>query len=351
MQLGASRFGSSGAGPGFSAPSPRPKTTLLTALRAKLRMGHYSARTEEAYAFWVRRFIRFYRHRHPKDLGPIEVAEFLRHLAQERGAAAATQTQALSALLFLYREVVSKPLALPGAILRARPATRIPEVLSRAEVERVLAQLAGVYRLVGLLLYGSGMRLSECLSLRVKDLDLERGEIRIRRAKGAKDRVTVLPEALREPLSRHLVRVRARHAEDLAGGEGRVALPDAYERKAPAAAASWAWQWVFPASRSYRDRASGERRRHHLHQSAMQRAMGDAVRRAGIGKRASCHTLRHSFATHVLEAGYDIRTVQELLGHRDLRVTMLYTHVLNRSRLGVRSPLDGLAGGFAVSAD
>ena len=322
MQLGASRFVSSGARPGFSAPFPQPKTTLLTALRAKLRMGHYSAHTEEAYAFWVRRFIRFYRHRHPKDLGPIEVAEFLRHLAQERGAAAATQTQALSALLFLYREVVSKPLALPG-----------------------------VYRLVGLLLYGSGMRLSECLSLRVKDLDLERGEIRIRRAKGAKDRVTVLPEALREPLSRHLVRVRARHAEDLAGGEGRVALPDAYERKAPAAAASWAWQWVFPASRSYRDRASGERRRHHLHQSAMQRAMGDAVRRAGIGKRASCHTLRHSFATHVLEAGYDIRTVQELLGHRDLRVTMLYTHVLNRSRLGVRSPLDGLAGGFAVSAD
>jgi len=308
-------------------------------------------RTEEAYVFWVRRFIRFHQHRHPKDLGALEVAEFLRHLAQERQAAAATQTQALSALLFFYREVLGKPLALPGAILRARAPTRLPDVLSRAEVERVLEQLAGVYRLVGLLLYGSGMRLTECLSLRVKDLDLERGEIRIRRAKGAKDRVTVLPDALREPLSRHLLRVRAQHAEDLAGGEGRVALPDAYERKAPAAAASWAWQWVFPARRSYVDRATGERRRHHLHQSAMQRAMGDAVRRAGISKRASCHTLRHSFATHVLEAGYDIRTVQELLGHRDLRVTMLYTHVLNRSRLGVRSPLDGLGGGFAVSAD
>jgi integron integrase len=314
-------------------------------------MGHYSARTEEAYAFWVRRFIRFHQHRHPKELGTLEVAEFLRHLAQDRKAAAATQTQALSALLFLYREVLGKPLALPGVILRARAPARIPDVLSRAEVERVLAQLAGVYRLVGLLLYGSGMRLTECLSLRVKDLDLERGEIRVRRAKGAKDRVTLVPDALREPLSRHLQRVRAQHVEDLAAGAGRVALPEAYERKAPAAAASWAWQWVFPATRSYLDRATGERRRHHLHQSAMQRAMGDAVRRAGIGKRASCHTLRHSFATHVLEAGYDIRTVQELLGHRDLRVTMLYTHVLNRSRLGVRSPLDTLSGGFAVSAD
>ena len=314
-------------------------------------MGHYSLRTEEAYAHWIRRFIRYHRLRHPRDLGVIEVAEFLRHLAQERQAASATQTQALSALLFLYREVLQRPLALPGAILRARAPTRIPAVLTRSEVERVLNQLAGTYRLVGLLLYGSGMRLTECLSLRVKDLDLARGEIRIRRAKGAKDRVTVLPEALKQPLARHLQCIKAQHAEDLARGAGRVELPGAFGIKAPSAAAAWAWQWVFPARRIYADRVTGELRRHHLHQSAMQRAIGDAVRRAGIDKRASCHTLRHSFATHLLEAGYDIRTLQELLGHRDVSTTMVYTHVLNRSRLGVRSPLDSMDGAFAAFPD
>jgi integron integrase len=314
-------------------------------------MGHYSLRTEEAYVHWARRFIRHHGLRHPRELGVVEVAEFLRHLAQERQAAAATQTQALSALLFLYREVLGRPLALSGAVLRARTPTRIPAVLSRPEVERVLAQLAGVYRLVGLLLYGSGMRLTECLSLRVKDLDLVRGEIRLRRAKGAKDRVTVLPESLKEPLARHLQRIRAQHAEDVARGAGRVALPGAYGRKAPSAPAGWAWQWVFPATRVYVDRATGERRRHHLHQSAMQRAMTVAVQRARVDKRASCHTLRHSFATHLLEAGYDIRTLQELFGHRDVSTTMVYTHVLNRSRLGIKSPLDSLGGGLAVLPD
>ena len=328
---------------------PIPK--LLSALRSKLRMGHYSMRTEEAYVHWALRFIRHHGLRHPRELGVTEVAEFLRYLAQVRQAAAATQTQALSALLFLYREVLGNPLALPGGILRARSPTRIPAVLTRPEVERVLTHLGGTYRLVALLLYGSGMRLTECLSLRVKDLDLARGEIRIRRAKGAKDRVTVLPEALKEPLSRHLQRIKAQHTEDLARGAGRVELPGAYGIKAPSAAAAWAWQWVFPACRSYADRASGELRRHHLHQSAMQRAMGDAVRRARIAKRASCHTLRHSFATHLLEAGYDIRTLQELLGHRDVSTTMVYTHVLNRSRLGVRSPLDSLTGGLAAFPD
>jgi integron integrase len=314
-------------------------------------MGHYSPRTEEAYVQWTRRYIRHHGLRHPKDLGVTEVAEFLRHLAQERQAAAATQTQALAALQFLYREVLGRPLALAGAVPRARTPTRIPAVLSRPEVERVLAQLTGIYRLVGLLLYGSGMRLTECLSLRVKDLDLARGEIRIRRAKGAKDRVTVLPESLKEPLARHLQRTRAQHVEDLARGAGRVALPGAFGVKVPRAATSWAWQWVFPARRMYVDRATGERRRHHLHQSAMQRAISEAVRRAGVDKRASCHTLRHSFATHLLEAGYDIRTLQELLGHRDVSTTMVYTHVLNRSRLGVRSPLDSMSDGFAVSPD
>jgi integron integrase len=224
-------------------------------------------------------------------------------------------------------------------------------VLTRPEVERVHTHLAGVYPLVALLLYGSGMRLTECLSLRVKDLDLARGEIRIRRAKGAKDRVTVLPLTLKEPLGRQLQRIKALHAEDLAAGAGRVELPGAFGLKAPSAAAAWAWQWVFPARRTYVDQASGELRRHHLHQSAMQRAMGNAVRRAGIDKRASCHTLRHSFATHLLEAGYDIRTLQELLGHRDLSTTMVYTHVLNRSRLGVRSPADSLSGSLAAFPD
>jgi integron integrase len=332
-----------------SVPQPNPK--LLTALRAKLRMGHYSLRTEEAYVNWTRRFVRYHGLRHPRELGVSEVAEFLRYLAQQRRAASATQTQALSGLLFLYREVLGKPLALPGAILRARTPTRIPAVLTRPEVERVLTHLAGVYRLVALLLYGSGMRLTECLSLRVKDLDLARGEIRIRRAKGAKDRVTVLPLTLKEPLGRQLQRIKALHAEDLAAGAGRVELPGAFGLKAPSAAAAWAWQWVFPARRTYVDQASGELRRHHLHQSAMQRAMGNAVRRAGIDKRASCHTLRHSFATHLLEAGYDIRTLQELLGHRDLSTTMVYTHVLNRSRLGVRSPADSLSGSLAAFPD
>jgi integron integrase len=334
-----------------SALSPQPNPKLLTALRAKLRMGHYSLRTEEAYVYWARRFVRYHRLRHPGGLGIVEVAAFLHHLAEDRQAAAATQTQALSALLFLYREVLGRPLALPGVVLRARAPARIPAVLSRPEVERVLAQLAGVYRLVGLLLYGSGMRLTECLSLRVKDIDVARGEIRIRRAKGAKDRVTMLPETLKEPLTRHLQRVKAQHVDDVAAGAGRVALPGAFGRKAPSAAMTWAWQWVFPARRTYVDRGTGERRRHHLHQSAMQRAMTEAVRRAEVHKRASCHTLRHSFATHLLEAGYDIRTLQELLGHRDVSVTMVYTHVLNRSRLGVRSPLDSMSGGVAAFPD
>jgi integron integrase len=322
----------------FRASQSNPK--LVTALRSKLRMGHYSPRTEEAYVFWVRRFVRHQGLRHPGTMGEAEVAEFLRHLAEERRVAASTQTQALAALLFLYREVIGRALSLSGRIPRARSPSRIPVVLTRLEVEAVLAQLTGTYRLVGLLLYGSGLRLSEALTLRVKDLDFERGEIRLRHAKGAKDRVTVLAQALRDPLQRQLARIKAQHEDDLRSGAGSVALPGAFERKSPSAAIAWSWQWVFPATRIHLDRATGKRRRHHLHASAMQRAMGEAVRRAGIGKRASCHTFRHSFATHLLEAGYDIRTLQELLGHRDVTTTMIYTHVLNRGGLGVRSPVD-----------
>lgn len=329
-------------------PTPAPSQSnprLLTALRLQLRLGHYSLRTEQAYVTWVRRFVHFHQCRHPRDLDERDVVAFLRALVDERHVSASTQAQALAALLFLYREVVGRPLQMAGLVPKGRGVTRIPVVLDRGEVSRVLAHLPGVYHLVGLLLYGSGLRLLECLTLRVKDIDLERSEIRVRRGKGQKDRVTMVPEAAREPLRNHLERVRARHQADLAVGGGAVTLPEALSQKYPGAVHSWVWQWVFPASRQYADRATGELRRHHLHPSAMQRTMTLAVHRAGIAKRASCHTLRHSFATHLLEAGYDIRTVQELLGHRDLSTTMIYTHVLLQGGRGVRSPADLLPAG------
>ncbi|MGH7717595.1 MAG: integron integrase [Gemmatimonadaceae bacterium] len=307
-------------------------------MRAKLRLGHFSSRTEEAYVHWVYRYVRFHGLRHPADMGEREVLAFLTHLAIDRKLAAATQAQALAALQFLYRHVIDRPLVGMGETPKARAPTRLPTVLSATEVQRVFHELEGVSWLIGMLLYGSGMRLLECLTLRVKDVDLERGEIRIRRGKGAKDRVTMVPRSLQQPLAEHLKRMRAQHERDVVEGAGAVELPGALRRKYPSAATHWAWQWVFPARRRYIDPETGEHRRHHLHESVMQRAMAAAVRRSGVGKRASCHTLRHSFATHLLEAGYDIRTVQELLGHRDVSTTMVYTHVLNRGRLGVQSP-------------
>jgi len=318
------------------------KTKLLHSLRANLRLRHFSPRTEEAYVSWVRRFVRFHGLRHPREMGEREVVAFLTHLAVERHVSSSTQGQALAALLFLYRHVLDRPLEGLGPIPRARAPVGLPVVLTRQEVQRVLAGLEGTVGIVGALLYGSGMRLMECLTLRVKDLDLERGEFRIRRAKGAKDRVTVLARTARGPLERHLERVRQAHARDLEEGAGWVELPDALGRKYPSAGRSWPWQWVFPARRRHVDRVTGQIRRHHLHESAVQRAMVEAVRASGIGKRATCHTLRHSFATHLLEAGYDIRTVQELLGHRDVSTTMMYTHVLNRGGRGVESPADVL---------
>ncbi len=323
-------------------PSARTKPKVLIRLRLALRVAHYSVRTEAAYVAWVRRFIRFHRLRHPDQLGETEVTSYLSHLASERGVSASTQQQALSALLFFYREVIGRPLGSLGAVQRVRAPGRLPVVLTRAEVHRVLEELDGVYRLVGMLLYGGGLRLLEAVRLRVKDLDFGRGELVVRRGKGAKDRVTVFPERLRGVLAAHLEQVRTLHQRDLEKGAGRVALPEALSRKYPNAAAEWPWQWVFPAARLHRERATGALRRHHLHPTAMQRAMTAAVRRAGLTKRASCHTMRHSFATHLLEAGYDIRTVQELLGHRDVSTTMLYTHVLNRGGLGVQSPADFL---------
>lgn len=331
-----------------------PKPKLLQSMRANLRLRHFSPRTEEAYTGWTRRFVRFHQLRHPADLGETEVKAFLTHLAQDRQLAPSTLAQALAALLFLYKEVLGRRLAGLGAMPRARAPVRLPVVLAPEEVRRVLGQMRGVTRLVALLLYGSGMRLMECLTLRVKDLDIDRSEIRIRRGKGARDRVTVLPEILRPALAAHVESVRGLHQRDCGLGEnaGWVPLPDALARKYPQAGRSLQWQWVFPARRQYTDPVTGRRQRHHLHESAVQRAMTIAVRRSGITKRASCHTLRHSFATHLLEAGADIRTVQELLGHRDVSTTMLYTHVLNRGGLGVRSPADraGLAdlvAGFA----
>lgn len=331
---------------------PQPKSLLLQQLQSNMQLRQMSPRTIAAYSDWVRRYVQFHRLRHPAEMGDSEVRAFLAWLVERQRVSQSTQGQALAALLFLYRHVLDRPLEGAGRLPRGRAPTRLPVVLTRDEVQRVLGRLHGVYRLVGWLLYGGGMRLMEGVTLRVKDVDLERHEVRIRRGKGAKDRVTVLPAALPGPLGSHMERMREQHRRDLAAGAGWVELPGALDRKYPNAGRSWPWQWVFPATRRYRDEVSGEERRHHLHASAVQRRMAEAVRASGIGKRASCHTLRHSFATHLLEDGYDIRTVQELLGHRDVSTTMIYTHVLNRGGLGVRSPADRLlSGGIAGLPD
>jgi integron integrase len=304
-----------------------------------------SPRTEQAYVGWIIRYIRYHGIRHPSELGEAEIVAYLTHLAAEQRVSRSTQMRALSAILLLYREVLGRPVSDLRRVLRSTSPTRLPAVLSRDEVRALLAALRGPMQLVALLLYGAGLRLMECVTLRVKDLDFARGEIRVRRGKGGKDRVTMLPGVARAALEQQVERARALHARDLRDGAGRVALPTALDRKAPAWASDPAWQWVFPATRRHRDPATGEQRRHHLHETAVQRAMQRAVREAGIAKRATCHTLRHSFETHLLEDGYDIRTLQELLGHTDVSTTMIYTHVLNRGGLGVRSPADRLGGG------
>jgi integron integrase len=324
------------AQPQPASPPPR----LLDRVRRSIRARHYSLRTEKSYVAWIRRFILFHNKRHPNVLGAVEVTGYLSHLATNRHVSASTQNQAFSALLFLYRDVLGRQLAGLEEVARAKRPERLPLVLAREEIHAVLRQLRGVPWLMCALMYGAGLRLLECCRLRVKDIDLIRHEVTVHDGKGRKDRATVLPARLCEPLRTHLERVQRQHLADVEGNAGYVALPDALERKYPNANREWPWQWVFPARRVHVDEATGERRRHHLHESMLQREFAAAVRAARLTKPATCHTLRHSFATHLLETGYDIRTIQELLGHSDVSTTMIYTHVLNRGGRGVRSPLD-----------
>jgi integron integrase len=319
-------------------PPSNPK--LLDQVRDAIRRKHYSIRTERSYVDWIRRFILYHGKRHPREMAETEVSDFLTHLARDGRVAAATQNQALSAILFLYKQVLKTEIGWLETVERAKGPSRMPVVLTRDEARKLFVHLHGTHRLMAGLLYGSGLRLMECVRLRVKDLDFGYARITVRDGKGAKDRVTMLPVNLAAPLERHLQKIKVLHEEDLEAGLGAVYLPTALERKAPNAAREWSWQYVFPSARLSHDPRSGRKQRHHLDESMLQTAVKKAVLAAGINKPASCHTLRHSFATHLLENGYDIRTVQELLGHKDVSTTMIYTHVLNKPGIGVKSPLD-----------
>jgi integron integrase len=333
-----------------SAPENRPPAPpehhpsgpkLLTRVREAIRLRHMSPKTEKAYVHWIRQFIVFHGKRHPSEMAEAEVTEFLTHLATRRRVSASTQNQALSALLFLYRHLLDRDLGTLDAV-RARRRRRLPVVLTQGEVARVLAGMDGVPKLIAMLLYGSGLRLAECLHLRVKDLDFSYHQVTVRDGKGGKDRITMLPARIEVPLRRHLDGVRRLHDKDLRAGHGRVALPKALDRKYRNASTEWAWQYVFPSDVLSSDSEDGTLRRFHMSPRTVQKAVKAAVRRAGIAKPATCHTLRHSFATHLLGNGYDIRTLQELLGHRSVTTTMIYTHVLNRGGRGVQSPADAL---------
>jgi len=325
---------------GLESGQAQPR--LYDRMIAELRGRHYSPRTEQSYCYWVRRYIYFHNKRHPAEMGEPEMNTFLSHLAMRQKVSASTQNQALSALLFLYRHVLRREVGDLGQVIRARRPKRLPVVLTREEVRGVLDHLEGDRWLMGSLMYGAGLRLSENLGLRVQDLDFSANQIIVRDGKGHKDRLTMFPVVTQEPLRQHLEGVRETHRRDLDDGYGCVRMPYALDRKYPNAASEWRWQWVFPQRRRWRSSKTGEEVRHHIDESIVQRAVKQAVTRAGLSKRASCHTLRHSFATHLLESGYDIRTVQELLGHKDVKTTMIYTHVLNQGPKGVRSPMDGL---------
>lgn len=322
-------------------PRPISPVSLMDRLRTALRIRNYSPRTEEAYCAWTRRFWYFHGRASLRELGPTEIEAFLSHLAVKEHVSASTQNQAFAALQFVYVHALGTPPERFDGFVRATRPKRLPVVLTQREVAAVIAKMHGPTRLMASLLYGSGLRLLECCKLRVKDIDLEKRELIVREGKGQKDRRTMFPERLTEPMKRHLQEVRELHRHDLGHGAGAVELPDALTKKLPGAAKEWPWQWIFPATRHYHCPKTGEWRRHHLHETVLQRAVREAALRAAIDKRVGCHTFRHSFATHLLEGGYDIRTIQELLGHEDVSTTMIYTHVLNRGGRAVKSPLDG----------
>ena len=322
----------------------RDQPRLLDQVRHVIRRLHYSIRTEQAYVDWIRRFILFHGKRHPVEMGALEVEAFLTHLAVQGEVAASTQNQALNAIVFLYRRVLKKEFGWLEGVERAKKPTRLPVVFTREEARGVLARLDGIRWVMASLLYGSGLRLMECIRLRVKDVDFDQHQLIVRDGKGGKDRITMLPDRLVEPLKTHLDKIAVLHKKDLSEGFGAVYLPFALEKKYPNANREWGWQYVFPATHRSVDPRSGIERRHHIDPTVLQRAVKEAVRSAGLVKPASCHTFRHAFATHLFGNGYDIRTVQELLGHKDVSTTMIYTHVLNRGGRGVRSPLDGVGG-------
>jgi integron integrase len=316
--------------------TPRLYESVIEAFRVR----HYSPRTQEAYVHWIRRYIAYHQFQHPRLFREDDVNHFLTHLAVHETVSASTQNQALSAILFLYEHVLKQPLDRIDGVVRARRSKRLPVVLTVDEVARILSHLKGDKWLIAMLLYGGGLRLLESLKLRVKDLDFQRRELTVRQGKGDKDRITMLPQSVLGPLQRHLAKVESIHKKDLEEGYGRIDMPDALARKYPNANREWRWQYVFPQANRWRNTKTGEQGRHHMDESLVQRAVAVAVGEAGLTKRVTCHTFRHSFATHLLANGYDIRTVQELLGHSDVRTTMIYTHVLNRGGKGVCSPAD-----------
>jgi integron integrase len=324
----------------LSGARDQNKPKLLDQVRDVIRRKHYSIRTEQAYVDWIRRFILYHNKRHPREMAEAEVSDFLTHLARDAHVAGSTQNQALSALLFLYQQVLKQEVGWIDDVERAKKPARLPVVLTEDEVHKIFSRLHGTSRLMAGLLYGSGLRLMECVRLRVKDVDFGYARITVRDAKGGKDRVTMLPVNLAKPLERHLRKVKAQHEQDIEDGLGGVHLPFGLARKFPNADREWGWQYVFPSSRVTIDPRSGKRQRHHIAEGLLQSALKAAVRDSGVSKPATCHSLRHSFATHLLEKGYDIRTVQELLGHKDVSTTMVYTHVLNRPGISVKSPLD-----------
>ncbi len=313
---------------------------LMDKLRQQLQARHYSKSTEHTYCLWVKRYIYFHNVKHPAEMAEPEINAFLTHLAVKEKVSASTQNQALSALLFLYRHVLCREVGDLGEVIRARKPKRLPIVMTREEVKAVLTQLSGEKWLMASLMYGAGLRLIECLRLRVQDIDFARNEIMVRDGKGAKDRITMLPESLKDPLRQHLKKVKTIYERDLKDGWGQVPMPNALDRKYPNASREWRWQWIFPQGNRWKNPKTRVEGRHHVDESILLKKFKQAVQKAGLTKRATCHTLRHSFATHLLEAGYDIRTVQELLGHKDVRTTMIYTHVLNRGGRGVKSPID-----------